>query len=128
MAESIHMGSVGNSPIYQAAANDIMASPARRPSTAQAGPRLALSHPDRKSMDAAGNWKSASLRHTLTAAKARPSTALGLRVTGTAMAQHDGAVSSPTEAPPRLFGRMSLYDVIDDNKEAHVYMGESNFM
>ena len=123
MAESIYMGS-------GTAANDLATPPRRRPATAgspAASPTalMALSHPDRKSMEpAGGSWKSGSLKHPPSVAKARPSTALtGLRVTGMAVQQSDG-ISSPQEAPPRIFGRMSLYDAIDDNTEAHAFFGE----
>ena len=132
MAESLHLGSGGyraKDPsidgamlIYRQAEQQQRQQ--QRPSTAT--PRLALSHPDRKvepPHQALSDWKSASLKHSLAAARPAPAHAAPLRVTGSAHVQA-GGLSPVADPPGRIFGRVSLYDFIEDNGEAHTYFGE----
>ena len=127
MAESLHMGSGGNrrrdAPVTADGAILLrQQAMMQRPSSAT--PKLALSHPDRRGGEAEpAGWKTASLKHELIAA-ARPGSARpALRVTGSALVTQGDSVS-PTQPPPRVFGRLSLYDLVDDNKEAHSCSGE----
>ena len=96
----------------------------QRPQTA-ASPKLALSHPDRRVAAEDGNWKSTSLKQEVTS-QARPGSARapGLRATG--LPDFQGDASSPNQNPPRVFGRISLYDQVNEHTEAYAYLGESS--
>jgi len=129
MAESVHMGSGGNR--ERAAHDGAMGRKMdmlKRPQT-DAAPslKLALSHPDRGVIAEDVTWKSASLQREITyVARPGSATSPGLRLAGMPDLRGDASISSPTQKPPRIFGRVSCYDQVNENKEAHSYLGEQN--